>query len=148
VQVRNNSVSSATVQVNTQFSVPGVYTIGPLGLGQAKAVNQNGTLNSAQAPARRGEVIAVYATGLGPVVPSSPAGQGGPARPLSEASLAVAATIGGVPATVTFAGLAPGYAGTYQVNILIPATATPGTRELIISNGGNNSQSPVSIEVQ
>jgi len=60
----------------------------------------------------------------------------------------VAATSGGVPATVTFAGLAPGYAGTYQVNILIPATATPGTRELIISNGGNNSQSPVSIEVQ
>jgi uncharacterized protein (TIGR03437 family) len=148
VQVRNNDSTSSTVMVNTQFSVPGIYTSGGVGLGQAKAFNQDGKLNSPANPARRGEVIALYANGLGPVVPTSPAGQGGPARPLSECSLAVAATIGGLPATVSFAGLAPGYAGTYQVNIMVPANATPGTREVVISNGGNNSQAPVSIEVQ
>ena len=47
----------------------------------------------------------------------------------------VTASIGSAPATVTFAGLAPGYAGLYQVNVLVPALAA-GDYPLRITAGG------------
>ena len=50
-------------------------------------------------------------------------------------SATVTATIGNTPASVQFAGLAPGYTGLYQVNILVPKL-TPGQYPLQISVGG------------
>jgi uncharacterized protein (TIGR03437 family) len=35
--------------------------------------------------------------------------------------------IGGVPATVAFKGLAPGFAALYQVNIVVPSNAPSGS---------------------
>ncbi len=35
-------------------------------------------------------------------------------------------TIDGVPATVTFSGLAPGFVGLYQVNVEVPQEVSPG----------------------
>jgi len=148
VQVLNNNSPSAVVPVNTQLTFPGLFTTDPLGIGQAKAVNQDGRLNAVLTPARAGEVISLYATGLGDVTPASPTGQSGPADPLSLATQPVAASIGGVPAKVTFAGLAPGYVGVYQVNVLVPAGVPAGTREIIISNAGNASQALATVEVR
>ncbi|HTS30444.1 MAG TPA: proprotein convertase P-domain-containing protein [Bryobacteraceae bacterium] len=148
IQVTYNSAASAVVSVNTQLTFPGLFTSDPLGLGQAKAVNQDGTLNAVLAPARAGDVIAVYATGLGAVAPASSAGQGGPTNPLSVVTQPVAASIGGVPALVTFAGLAPGYVGVYQVNIQVPAGVPAGTRSIVISNAGSASQGLATVEIR
>jgi uncharacterized protein (TIGR03437 family) len=148
VQVKNNAMTSAMVPVTAQPTFPGIYTFEQLGIGQVKAANQDGKANSKLAPARVGEVVAFYASGLGAVVPASPAGQVGPTSPLSVVSQPVAASIGGVPAVVAFAGLAPGLAGIYQVNVIVPAGVPAGTRELVISNGGNASQGQATIEVQ
>jgi len=35
--------------------------------------------------------------------------------------------IGGLPATVNFSGVAPGYAGLYQLDVQIPAGVSPGS---------------------
>ena len=35
-------------------------------------------------------------------------------------------TLGGVPATVSFCGLSPGFAGLYQVNVQVPENAPTG----------------------
>jgi uncharacterized protein (TIGR03437 family) len=150
IQVRNTNTTtaSALVSVSTQPTSPGVYTFDQSGFGAAKAINQDGKLNSVLTPARAGEVVTIYASGLGAVVPAIPAGQAGPTNPLSVVSQTVAASIGGVPAPVTFAGLAPGYAGIYQVNIMIPAGVPAGTRVIFVSNAGNTSQGLVTIEVQ
>jgi uncharacterized protein (TIGR03437 family) len=148
IQIRNNESTSSAISVIAQATVPGIYTLDPKGQGPAKASNQDGKLNSKLAPARVGEVIAVYATGLGAVAPASPAGQNGPANPLSVVSQPVAASIGGVPAAVAFAGLAPGYVGIYQVNIMVPAGIPAGTRDVVISNAGNASQGGATVEVQ
>jgi uncharacterized protein (TIGR03437 family) len=43
--------------------------------------------------------------------------------------------IGGVPATVQFAGLAPGFIGLLQVNVLIP-DVPPGELSFDVSVGG------------
>jgi hypothetical protein len=44
----------------------------------------------------------------------------------------IAALVGGQPATVLFAGLAPGFAGLYQINITIPTGLTAGDNILTI----------------
>jgi uncharacterized protein (TIGR03437 family) len=52
------------------------------------------------------------------------------------------AIIGGVSATVTFSGLAPGFVGLWRLNLLIPSNAPTGTAvPLIISTGVGSSKS-------
>jgi len=48
-------------------------------------------------------------------------------------------TIGGQPATVQYHGLAPGYAGVYQVNVQVPTNISAGNQPITISIGGNTS---------
>jgi uncharacterized protein (TIGR03437 family) len=44
-------------------------------------------------------------------------------------------TVGGIPAVVLFCGVAPGFAGLYQINIQIPAGAPTGDQvELKVSS--------------
>src|SRR5439155_13457245 len=81
-------------------------------------------------PARAGDAIQLYLTGLGKATPNGdPAGTALPTGAVAPADgstlyLTVSqpsVTIGDVPVPVTFSGLAPGFAGLYQVNIRIPA---------------------------
>jgi uncharacterized protein (TIGR03437 family) len=148
VQIQNNNLTSFAVSVNTQSTFPGIYTLDGTGRGGASAVNQNGQLNTRLTPAKAGDVITIYASGLGAVMPAATAGQPAPENPPSVVTQTVAASIGGVPAPVTFAGLAPGYTGLYQVNIQVPAGVPSGTRPIVVSNAGNASQGLVTIEVQ
>ena len=148
VQIQNNGISSAAVSVGTQATFPGIYSLDQTGTGGAAATNQNGQLNTILTPAHAGEVITVYASGLGAVVPASVAGQPAPENPLSLVEQTTAASIGGVPAPVLFAGLAPGFSSLYQVNIQVPPGVPAGTRLLVISNAGNASQGLLTIQVQ
>lgn len=96
---------------------------------------------TASLPARRGSVIILYATGLGPVVPSVASGQFGSARePLNRTVETPVAQIGERRARVLFSGLAPNFVGLYQVNIEIPLDAPTGeTVPLILISGGRGS---------
>ncbi len=83
---------------------PALFTANQSGTGQASVLNQDYTYNGASAPAvpaARGSIVMVYGTGFGA---ANPPGQDG----LSWLASEVSATIGGLPAEVTFAGLAPG----------------------------------------
>jgi uncharacterized protein (TIGR03437 family) len=86
-------------------------------------------------PAAPGDNIQIYATGLGKATPGgSPSGSvlpTGSIAPLSGNPLYLTVQrpvvqVGGVDATVQFSGLAPGFAGLYQVNFQIPAGAPVG----------------------
>lgn len=68
---------------------------------------------------RRGEFLEAYGTGLGPVALRDG---------LMWATNPTEATVNGVNATVTFAGLTPGYVGLYQVNLRVPAGVTGALR--------------------
>jgi uncharacterized protein (TIGR03437 family) len=88
-------------------------------------------------PAVRGSYVSIYCTGLGDVT-NRPA-NGAPAPPgppYSETLVTPTVTIGGVPATVSFSGLAPNYVGLYQVNVQVPLNAPTGTVSVTISIGG------------
>lgn len=78
-------------------------------------------------PARTGDAIEIYGTGLGATNPLVPAGMPAPSSPPAVTVLGVEVTIGGLPAKVLFAGLAPGLAGVYQVNAIVPAGLKPGS---------------------
>jgi uncharacterized protein (TIGR03437 family) len=83
---------------------------------------------------------------LGAVTPGIDDGAAAPSTPLSTANAAVTATIGGKNAPVGFAGLAPGFAGLYQVNVTVPQLNS-GSYPLVVTAGGIAS-SPVTITIQ
>lgn len=140
-------VGTATLSVNG--STPVSFTVAPsapgifvYGANRAVALNQDYSVNSPQQPAPAGGVITVFGTGQGAVHPSVATAAAAPGDPLSLPVLAVTATIGGQPAEVLFAGLAPGFMGTLQLNFRIPNLAT-GDYPLVVTIGDAQSNAPV-----
>ncbi|MGD0296137.1 MAG: S8 family serine peptidase [Bryobacteraceae bacterium] len=99
------------------------------------------------APAPRGETISLYANGLGPVTNQPASGDPATTLPLSKTSSPATVTIGGTSAPVSFSGLAPGYAGLYQINATVPTSLSPGTYPITITIG-NQTSKPSSIAIQ
>jgi len=108
------------------------------------AVAQNAssgyTTNSTKSPAASGSVVVVYLTGQGRLDNPVADGAAASASPLSSATGAWSATIGGMNAPVQFLGLTPGFAGLAQANIQVPNLAT-GDYPLVITVGGYVSSS-------
>ena len=94
--------------------------------------HQNGQLNSTSNPAPKVSFITFYASGLGVTDPLISSGSATPTAPLLYTFYPVAAYVGDAQARVTFAGLAPGLVGVYQVNAQLPLSIPSGTHELII----------------
>ncbi len=144
--VEFNGVQSAPIPLGVRDNAPGLFTANSQGIGQVSAINQDGTINGAPgsgfAPARPGTIISVYGTGGGQTSPLSATGSVTPlprssSGPFFNLQGPVTATIGGQPATVTFAGAAPGLVnGVFQINILIPATASGDKLALTVSING------------
>jgi uncharacterized protein (TIGR03437 family) len=107
-------------------AVPALFTTNFGGTGPGAIVNQDGTVNSAANPASRGSWISVYGTGFGAYNAASVDG-------LQRLSVAVSATIGGLPATVTYAGQSPGSTlGLNQINLQVPAGVAPASAVPIV----------------
>jgi uncharacterized protein (TIGR03437 family) len=101
------------------------------------------------APATTGDYLVIYALGLGAVTPTLAVEDGAPASTYEYAVGPVTATIGGVPATVLFAGLTPGFVGLYQVNVTVPAGITPGNQiPVTVSVAGKSGAGNVTIAVK
>jgi uncharacterized protein (TIGR03437 family) len=132
VVVRSGGKTSAAFTIKIRPAGPGLFANAE---GQAAALDDDGSSNSSTAPAPGGSIISVFLTGIGPI--SSPVDDGAapPENATISATLPVSATIGGVPAAVEFAGLAPLYPGIAQINLRIPATAS-GVSPLVINVGG------------
>jgi uncharacterized protein (TIGR03437 family) len=117
-------------------AAPGIFTINQQGTGQGAILNVRNVLVDASAPAAAGDVVQVFATGLGATSPTVASGVGAPASPLANVTATVTATVGGQPAQVQFAGLAPNFVGLYQVNVQIPSGLTPGPVPLALAVSG------------
>ena len=139
ISVMNNGAVAGTTSLKIQNAAPGIFT--PVA-GRAAAINPDGTVNSANQPAPAGTFIAVYATGLGAVDNPVSTGAAAPSSPYSRAGGSVSALIGGQSTQVLFAGLTPGYAGLYQVNLAIPQLS-PGDYPVQISVNGVASNTAV-----
>ena len=118
---------------------PGVFTLNATGRGAAVIQDVNFQTVTAFNPVAPGDVIQIFCTGLGPVEPEVPTGAAAPLSPLSWVVEEVEVTIGGVPATVQFAGLTPGFAGLYQINAFVPEGISLGQPQLVVSIAGQES---------
>ena len=68
--------------------------------------------------AHPGDTIIMYGVGFGPVTPEIPAGE--IVQQSNTLSNTFQILLGGQPATLSYAGLAPGYVGLYQFNVVVP----------------------------
>jgi len=85
------------------------------------------------------DYIILYTTGLGPVSPDLRDGYVAPSNPLAYTQDPFQVLIRGEQCEVFFSGLAPGFAGLYQVNIRLPHDLPPGNLDLqIISQFANS----------
>jgi uncharacterized protein (TIGR03437 family) len=97
------------------------------------AARADGSLITASAPAQPGDAVILYATGLGDTTPLADYG----VTATGPASLKQMADFGVVldgqpvdPSAIAYAGLMPGFAGLYQINMTLPGStaANPGIR--------------------
>ena len=145
VVVNNNGALSDPVEVNVLPAHPGIFT----GDGTTGVILHAATFEpvTASNPAAPGEAVVVYATGLGPVSLAPLAGAPASASNLSLTAIPPVVTVGGRRAEVLFSGLAPGFVGLYQVNIVVPLAVPSGDLDVVIQTGAQTSN-PVKMAVQ
>ena len=148
IKLTNNNVASNSVTLFADLSAPGVFTQSQSGTGAAAALHPDGSLVTASNPAKTGETIAVYASGLGTVTPKVADGAPATGTTLSRTDDVIDVFVDSKKATTTFSGLAPGFAGLYQVNFVVPAGTASGQVYLDLSDqktGGYNSMALLSV---
>jgi len=149
--VRRGTAYSTPEPVMVARAQPAVFTRDQSGTGEGMvvAVRPDGSqsLIGRASPAEAGDVLVISCAGLGPVSPAVAAGSAAPSSPPAATVDPVRVTVGGREATVQFAGLAPGFAGLYQVNAVLPAGVSGDAVELVIETAGQRS-APVTIAVR
>ena len=148
ITVVANGQTAQTVSVPVLYTAPGLFTLNASGSGQAAAINYPPGVNGSSNPVPVGGFISLYATGEGQTNPNGVDGKLASSTPPTPQQ-SVIATVGGIPAVVTYAGGAPGeVAGVMQVNLQIPPGVTPGSAvPVTIQVGTVQSQSGVTIAV-
>lgn len=131
VMVTTANGTSAPVAVNFAPSMPGIF-IAALG-GQLNAVAVNFSDNSlawpqglvsSSHPAKAGDVLVIYATGLGAV--DHPPVEGGIPSQLANTIAPPKVLFGGVAGEVLFSGLSPQFVGVNQLNVQVPTGVKAG----------------------
>ncbi|HSP70706.1 MAG TPA: hypothetical protein VLN48_23425 [Bryobacteraceae bacterium] len=125
IQLVNDGLAGPAIGIVLDAVAPAMFRLNGAGV---LAAHLDGTVISPDAPAHRGEVVVIYATGLGPTVPPAipnrlPTGAAWIAR---LADFAVWLNGEPVPAArILYAGISPPYAGLFQINLRIPEDAPP-----------------------
>jgi uncharacterized protein (TIGR03437 family) len=140
IQFSCAGVVTPAQQLKIVQAAPALFTAAASGVGQVAAVNQDNTVDT---PSPAGRVIQLYGIGFGALAATGADG-------LARLLLPVSATVGGAPATILFAGQAPGFTtGLQQINLLVPAgTPSSNATQLVVTAGGFSTQSNVTVAIQ
>jgi uncharacterized protein (TIGR03437 family) len=160
VQVRTPGGQSEIRTLTIGLYSPGIYTLAQSGTGQGIVTfADTSTLVAPRAPssdsrpARVGDIITIYANGLGAVNPSIASAVnscGGVCLPdfsnlvLRRLPVVPGIEIGGVRVTepdILFAGLAPQFVGLYQINLRLPAGIAPSNSTAVVLRQGSTAAS-------
>jgi uncharacterized protein (TIGR03437 family) len=144
--IKAEGQTSAEETFALEPAAPGIFSTTGDGRGAASVTHANGFLVTPTNPAVRGETVALYATGLGAMTPVVASGAIAPGT--SRLAVQPVVTLGGVPATVVFAGQSGCCVGLNQVNFTVPPGAPTGnTVPIVVSVNGKQSNS-VTIAIQ
>jgi uncharacterized protein (TIGR03437 family) len=153
VSVTNNGVTSSSATVQLVAQSPALFLWG----GKYAAathypdyspVGPASLFPGSSTPAKPGDTVILWGTGLGPTTPSAPDGQLTPSTQLYSVANPPTVTIGGAQANVISAVLSPGFAGLYQIAIQTPTSLSDGDQTIVLQSGSATSPSGVLITVQ
>lgn len=120
VRVLRDSVAGAPATIRIADTSPGLFAVAD---GFPVVTRPDGSLVTIENPARPGQIVILWATGLGstnpPLKPGELARGAAPLQRSAEFQIA----LNGKPVPVgnlLYAGIAPGFAGLYQINLLLP----------------------------
>ncbi|MBI2816755.1 MAG: hypothetical protein HYX72_07430 [Acidobacteria bacterium] len=148
LRVTVNSVPSNSVDVSIVPFSPGIFTTGG-GSDQGIFLKTDGSLVSVSNAASPGSVITLFATGLGAVDP--PLEAGAPAsfdEPLNRTIQIPRLFFDRFEGQVLYSGLAPGFAGVYQLNVVVPANVAPAANVSVSLSIGGVTSKGVAVSVQ
>ena len=138
IAVSNGSTVGASISVAVLAAQPGIFNYSAGGSTFGAILHANFRLANTADPAKPGETVLIYCTGLGAV--SSPPADGEPGK--GQPTVATpTVTIGGTKATVSFSGLAPGFVGLYQINVEVPDGLAAGNQPVVVEVAGAFSNS-------
>lgn len=144
LQVLRNDRQSPPFPVAVGPPTPSLFILSGT---QAAAINANGTLNGNANPARGGTVVSLFGTGAGPMI--TPLPDGAVADRAIRLAGAVRVFVGGVEATVQYAGTAPGLvAAAVQFNVQLSAQTPKGPQPVVVTVNGVESTGAATISVQ
>jgi uncharacterized protein (TIGR03437 family) len=147
--VQRDNAISVPASVSVAAAQPAIFTMDYSGTGQGAIVNGITNLLADSAnPVKAGDVITIYCTGLGAVDPAVKEGEMASSTVVSHTVRTVTATVGGLPAKVDFAGMAPGFIGLYQANVFIPSGVTPGDNVPVVLMEGTQVSNSATIVVR
>jgi uncharacterized protein (TIGR03437 family) len=122
-------------------TAPAVFQAGAVdGLSTATIFRaDNGQLVTPSNPVHPKDTLVIYLTGMGTTFPAIDAGLPAPFNPLAQADTQPIVTLGNATLQVQYAGLAPGWAGLYQINVYVPPSGAPlgMAVPLMINQGGS-----------
>ncbi|MCP5117283.1 MAG: hypothetical protein GY953_41190, partial [bacterium] len=147
IQLTRDGRAGPPIDIELLPAAPALFPLDPT---TAIATRGDGSLVSWDQPASAGEVIVLYATGLGPTNPNPPYGQvpnqAAPINRIDEFQLVLnGAAI--EARRIAYAGVTPGFAGLYQINFYLP-DRTPESPEIRIAVGEHVSPSRVYLPVR
>jgi uncharacterized protein (TIGR03437 family) len=129
----SNNGQVAGFQFQVAPSAPAIYTDGSGNLAGNVSVKAGG-------------IATLYLNGAGDVTPTLLTANFAPPSPVIAPVMPLSVTVGGVPALLQFAGLAPGNIGATQVNFYVPASLS-GPQPVVVTVGGASSP-PVNVTVK
>jgi endo-1,4-beta-xylanase len=142
-------VASNIVTVPVTPANPGLFTLDSTGSGAGAVMDSTYRVISADNPARKNDVILLFATGGGVTTPSSVDGQVALTPPFPTLTAKVGVSIGGVDCPVWYSGGAQYLvAGALQINVQMLSTVPSGVQPVVVTIGDVSSSAQVTIVVQ
>jgi uncharacterized protein (TIGR03437 family) len=146
VYVTVDSWRGPLLRLTLAMAAPGLFQ---LDAQNAVATLSDGSVITPSSPAKPGDVVSLWATGLGQTAPAANGFQlpTAAARLVAGANLSI--LLNGTPVdpgAIQYAGVAPGFAGLYQINLKLPMSA-PANPEVRLQLDGATSIPKVYLPV-
>ncbi len=136
VVVSVNGAMSNTIDVRVKVVTPAILGV----------LHTDGAAVDPGSPVLQGETVSIYLIGFGEVTANLNCGAAGPRDPLMNTAMTPRVDLQGIPMPVRFSGLAPGFAGLYQINAQVPAhLPSDHTAVLTIAGGGESTAMTVPL---
>jgi uncharacterized protein (TIGR03437 family) len=122
IEVVSNSLQGPAIPIQLAGASPALFQ---LDAQNAVATRPDGSLLTPDSPASPGGIVILYATGLGQTVPAAAYSEVPIAAAVLKQFADFKATLDGLAVDaggILYAGLAPGFAGLYQINLRLPDT--------------------------